>query len=275
MLKIYSVHYHKPEFITWQHETFKKFLSPQYELIIINNARDNLNRGALNFKCEQLGLRVINTYSDTPFSLAGKHHADSLNYVWQSEIKNQTDLCMVCDGDIFLLDYFNTEIFLNGNIVSGVKQNRGGYGYISPTLVFINLQKLPNKQELDWEGCCVNQTYLDTGGGWFDYFEKNPEIKKKFKPIPCTWHIKAENENLFILPKSLLHSYKNGFDVEFYNDVFLHFCRSSGWNPQDITIFEDKINWVETFVNKRLNEEIQVNKTGFNMINDKYFGWKL
>jgi len=276
-ITLYSIHYNKPHFIKWQFDSFYKFLQNPFQLIIVNNARTNEMRLEINKAATELNLISLQTYSDIPFDYAGAHHASAINNVWQnsaSRIKG-LDIVGVMDGDIFLLDFL--KLGDNDWSIMGAPQHRKGHEYITPTIVFLNMKHIKSPEELDWEGIKVEgtETHLDTGGGFYNYFNKYPEVKKKCWLLNQSWHISERNVNTNLLPKEIKACYKEGFDVELFGNKFLHYCRSSGWNPKESEEFhKEKEAWVKDFVYKCIYREIIYQPKYFNICNDN-LGWRI
>jgi hypothetical protein len=213
---------------------------------------------------------VLDTYSDTDFGKAGKHHADALNQVWNKEITKHNDYALILDGDIFLLDNFNITTLLSKNKpMFGVPQHRGIFNYISPTVVGMDLSNIMMIEDIDWEGReIVPNVHLDTGGGLHPWCHAGA-----VRPLSNTWHIKADNKNLHTLPDAVMTAYQEGFDVELYEDLWLHYCASSGWKPHETEKFhKEKTNWVQKLIDKRLSGVVLLKYTGFNTKND-WLGW--
>ncbi len=278
-VKIYSIHYNRPDFVKWQFDSFKAHLKDEmFEYFVINNAREQHVRDAITRQATELGLseNVIHTHSDTPFHLAGKHHADSLNMVWKSHMVHDKDCYVVfVDGDCFLIKDFSVNEFMNDEwILAGPRQQREYvYHYLTPTIVIANMEKLPEPETIDWEGTGVNGTRLDTGGGLYWYYEKHPEIKSLTKPLNSSWHIKQENGNKHCLPKELLQYYDDSYHIEFFGNEFLHYCRSSNWDHQSQEHHINKSNFVLSFIYSTINGTITAVEHNFQMPNDYYFGW--
>jgi len=276
-LKIYSIHYNRPEFIVWQNDSFKSFLKCKdgFELVIVNNARDTGLRQSINNVCQEQNLQVIETTSDAPAHLPGKHHADSLNYVWKNNICKD-DFAMFCDGDLFMVKDFNVDDFMEDNVLAGSYQHREKiYQYLTPIVIILKPAQMPDCQTIDWEGIGVNGVRLDTGGGLYNYFVNHPEVKHKTKRILNTWHIKAENNNLHVIPEELKDLYDDSYNIEFFGNEFLHYCRSSNWDSQTDQHHLNKSNFVNAFVYGCINKSIKATEHNCQIINDTYFGWLL
>jgi hypothetical protein len=287
LVKVYSVHYNRPEFIRWQIMCLNKFLKDTFEYIVINNAREQAMRDQITLTADSLEVSVIHTHSDTPFHLAGKHHADSLNSVWKSHmIKDKGCYVMFMDGDCFLVAPFSVNEYMAGDVTfGGSKQQRDHiYHYITPVIVMANIDLLPEPEIINWEGIGINNTRLDTGGGLHLYLEKYPEVKAKIKAMHNTWHIKPENKNMHCLPDSLVAEYDPEYHLEFFGNEFLHYCRSSNWDHQAAAHHQAKSDFVGKFINNAIQAAYdnpllsgkfgeKAKEHNFQIPIDTYFGW--
>lgn len=275
---VYSVHYNRPDFIGLQVASLKAHMIDPYELIIVNNARDPYTREQINQTANSLGLKTIQTHSNTPAHLPGKHHADSLNYFWKNHAVNQFgNYVLILDGDCFLVHKFSVNNFMKDGVpLSGPKQHRQHkYEYLTPTVVIADIDLLPEPETINWEGIHLNGVALDTGGGLHIYLEKHNDIKKKTKAMHSTWHIKPENNNMHCLPDELLNSYDPTFNIEFFNNEFLHYCRSSNWDNCTPAYHKLKSDFVFNFVSETLNGcSIIAKGHNFQTQETTYFGWK-
>jgi len=270
LTRIYAVHYNRPDFISLQKQCLDRWFLTPFEYTVINNARSPDDRNYITHAANLVNAQVLDTYSDTDFGKAGKHHADALNQVWNKEITKHNDYALILDGDIFLLDNFNITTLLSKNKpMFGVPQHRGIFNYISPTVVGMDLSNIMMIEDIDWEGReIVPNTHLDTGGGLHPWCHAGA-----VRPLSNTWHIKADNKNLHTLPDAVMTTYQEGFDVELYDKIWLHYCRSSGWDWPNGDYVRVKSAWLKEFIDKRLSGEVLLKYTGFNMGVNEYLGW--
>src|SRR5271165_385891 len=119
-VKIYTIHYNRPDFIQWQYDSLKAHLKDEYEYIVVNNAKEEIFRQHINNICSSLKINCIEThYTD---ELAGKHHANALNYIWQNYMSNDIDAySLIIDCDVFLIKQFCVNSFMNDAPIAGPK----------------------------------------------------------------------------------------------------------------------------------------------------------
>jgi len=279
MIKILSIHSHRPDFVKMQAITFQRWLKPEFDLTIINNARDAETRDLISQAAEDYGLNVVHFESDIPFSLCGKHHAMALNYAWQNW-RSLYDFTMVMDGDVFLLDDFDVREYMGSAPLAGAYQQRHNaltrqrYHYLGPILAIAS-HTLPDTERMDWEGCEVDGIVnLDTGGKLYYYFRRFPEtVKAKTLSMLQTWDINYENQNVIVLPEKMIEQYDERFGVQMFQEVFLHYTRSSNWDWKEESFHRAKTSWVKHFISERLEGRAHLKRLGFMINKPEYFGW--
>jgi len=276
-VKIYTIHCNRADIIKWQLDSFKCHLSDQFELIVVNNARDPNHRQEINNAASELKLEIIETfYSEGP---VGKQHADAFNYVWKNHsIKNNGTFTIMMDGDIFLIKKLNINDFMKDYAFAGAYyKRRPHYHYLGPAVVIMDTENIPDAETIDWEGPKLYDTgvevALDTGGGTYLYFQSHPSMKEKVKNLKSSWHIKEQNGNRHCIPDSLLNEYNDEYHIEFFGNEFLHYRASSNWDWRSEDHHRLKSEFVKKFVYGTIDGIIIAKEHNFQMQNNEYFGW--
>jgi hypothetical protein len=277
-VKIYSIHFDRPEFIKWQYDSFKHHLQDNYEYIIINNAFNNSIERQINQEANNLSIQVINSPTSKLSTLAGIHHINAFNYAWNNYAVKDKNYSILMDGDCFLVKSFSVNSFLGNYVLAGPKQRRNyKYHYLTPTIIIANPENIPDANTIDWEGIGVmennQEIRLDTGGGLYLYYQSHPEVKKLTKEIKSSWHLKKENSNLHCLPDQLINEYNDEYCIEFFGNEFLHYCRSSNWNYQSEQHHKLKSDFVKKFIYGTIDNSIITKNHDFQTHNKEYFGW--
>lgn len=270
---IYSVHCNRPDFISWQVQTFTKWFSTPFEFVVVNNADEPQYRASIDEIALANSCRVLNTKSER--SLPGHKHADALKQLWKDACQNKEHFVMIIDGDVFMIGGFNIKEHLSGHAMSGCKQQREyKWHWLTPVVMVFDMEKLPEPETIDWEGgAAPDGTRMDVAGNLFYYLEKHPEVKEAVRDLGHTWHIKNDNKNLHILPDEIVSDYKENWNLEIFGKVFLHYCRSSNWDGQSQSHHLEKTYFVGKFLSKTLNDEIAAKDIEVFCDNDTYFGW--
>jgi hypothetical protein len=218
-VKIYSIHYNKPEYIKIQNDTIKKYVNFDYEFIIVNNAYDSEIRTKINQSSELLDLRTIQCNNSIK-GLSSISHQNSFKYIID-DFKNGDDV-MIIDHDLFLMDYLNTSYYEKYDMTilplnpwqNGI---RGSVEYPWPGLIIFN--KVKNKEQISFNSGSIENQPCDTGGHLYYYIKNN------------NLNIKRISESSLETDELLMSSLDN---------IFLHLISGSGWNKNyDL---ESKIN---------------------------------
>lgn len=274
-VKIYTIHYNRPEFIQWQYDSFRCHLKDEFEYIVVNNARDPGIRDEINAIAKIVGIECIETFSNA--ILSGKHHADSFNFIWKN-YASKDDYVIMMDGDCFLIKEFSVNSFMKNYILAGPKQQREfKYHYLTPTIIIADINNLLDVKTIDWEGIGViengKEVRLDSGGGLHNYYQKHSELKYQTKELKSSWHITSENKNLHCIPNSLLDEYNEDWCIEFFGNEFLHYCRSSNWLVKSQEHHDQKSEFVKKFIYATIDGSIIPLEHNFQIDNNIYFGW--
>lgn len=273
IVKIYSVHSNRPDFIGLQAVSFSKWMRTPYELIIVNNADDPGQRQEIEKQAAAHSLTTVQTRSTR--DLPGFKHADSLKQAWANHvIKDRENFAMFVDGDIFMIGDFDVAEYLDGHAMAGSKQQRNHkWHWLTPIVMVFDMAKIPEPETIDWEGGeAPDGTRMDVAGNLFYYLERHPEVKAQVKWMHHTWHIKAENGNRHVLPDNMQH-YQDHWNLEIFGDVFLHYCRSSNWDGQTPDHHRAKTDFVSGFVSGTINGSVVAKRLDYMIPNDTYFGW--
>lgn len=276
-VRIYSIHYNRPDFVKWQYDSFKHHMIDSFALVIVNNARDEILRQEIKKASADLGLECIETHYDD--ILEGKHHANCFNYIWKNcAVRNSNEYIIMLDGDCFPVSKMNVNDFMKDSILAGPYQQRNRkYHYLTPTIIIADIDNLTDANTIDWEGIGVMENdvevRLDTGGGLYNYYLKHPEIKAKTKEIKSSWHIKPVNKNKHCLPDQLLSEYDDEYHIEFFGNEILHYCRSSNWNHQTDEHHKRKTEFVKKFVYGTIDGSIVAKEHNFQADEKEHLGW--
>jgi len=74
MIKIYSIHYIKPEFVELQYHQFKKNCNDEYELIIVNNAFDDNTKNSIIDICKKFNINSIKITDNNSEKFTSQSH---------------------------------------------------------------------------------------------------------------------------------------------------------------------------------------------------------
>ena len=189
-LLIITHNYNQPTFIDLQYRTFKKFLIDEFEYVVFNDAIDANLACQIDTACNLLGIRCyrVPQKNRTPTNLkldlnrgvfwAAARHAEAIRYSMETLAFNHPGLVMMIDSDMFLIKPFNVDKFIKDNDIAGLQQVRDGkISYLWGGLMFFRMDKLPNKESMNFKNGLIDGTYVDSCGFLHYYFQANPQIK--------------------------------------------------------------------------------------------------
>lgn len=260
-----------PLFIEIQYHTLKKYFLSEYEFIVFNDAKDFpdfTNGGDVSLKnqiediCKKLQIQCIN--------IPNNHHrtnkdpavrcADSMNYILRYQ-KDNPDKYLVLDSDMFLVDYFDINVYANYDCAI-VLHSRNNYeiNYIWNGIFYFDMTKMKNKELLNWN-CC---TYCDVGGMMQEWLKKQMgdtpmpntnEIRLRkdrefhtnniyfIRYLPAhRWDIRefpgnlARNKKLIDFCQRDVRNSNNKFFCEIYDNVFFHYRSGGNWRQEGMKI---------------------------------------
>jgi hypothetical protein len=259
-MKIITSVVNNPLFIKLQHYTFQKYCKNDYEFIVFNDAKpfpDSSNGGDLTMKkqienmCNELKIKCINVDNrhHTKINNFTDRHADVFNNVILKYQKDNPDKYFLLDSDMFLIDYFDFNLYDGLTLCGVVHTRKKHFHYTSPQIAYMDMTLIDNLEKFSWSAI---PALADTGGrtGYW-LFSKIPNIDKYkvgelsgktinkiyfFKPhlTSLCWDetdipINIKNDRLVTLLKKDSRNKNDKFFCEIYNDKFLHYRAGSNW----------------------------------------------
>lgn len=195
---IFTYAYCCPEFLEMQLKTFKKFIKDDFELILFSDAPTEEGHYKIADACNLVGVRCIRVpqhiheypyylplnmpqiYTDTK-KPSNVRHAHAIQYSLDTIGFDHDDILLLIDNDIcFIRPLSITEFMQDCDIAAFFKGSANEQGatimYCCPALTFLNLKKLPNKRDLNFNCGWVNGCSGDTGGFTHYYLKSHPEL---------------------------------------------------------------------------------------------------
>ena len=239
---IYSTHYIKPEFIELQHDQFKKYCKDQYELVIVNNGKDEQLENEIRNECIRLKLRCIDFEKNPNVPLfCSQHHTVSLENVLVNHIKKDEtkNLTVILDNDVFAFREFSFIDIMNGKKVAGLYQQRS-YGGIEHEYLASIFMAFYN--DVDMSDFSFFNGIGDTGCGTFILVKR---YESEF--VKHTAAIDIEKDFVFTDNKKQ-HPYLEKYRSQIIHDCFIHYYRGSNWSESDPNYHEEKMNFLIDFL---------------------------
>lgn len=272
MNKIYTVHFNRPDLLELQYYSLKNHLKNDFELIVINNAKDTNTKHEIDKIAKSINSEIF--YGNAKSGLAGEHHQQALNNCWKTKCIYDKNYVWILDGDIFLLQDIEINSFMSNSEIAGARQNRKpNYNYLTPCVAIFNMNKMPEPELISWSGCCINGVGLDTGGETYFYLEKYKDIKSNSKDLKSSWHIKNENKNMHCIPDELKELYDENYCIEFFGNEFVHYRASSNWNYQSNNHHDKKTDFIKKMVIGSVDGSVNIKNHNFQINDPTYFGW--
>lgn len=267
-IRLLTFHYNKPDFLEMQCKTFKKFMKDDYELIVFNDAADPGISEEIRITCEKYGVRCVryeqewhktdplNNYikqilvdpelihSHIAFvrgensieSQPSIRHAHVIQYAMTYFGYDHDDIVAIVDGDCFPIRPIYLRKWLQKRQIIGInrKIKEENLEYLWVPFIAFDINKLPNKQELQFHPDIINGYLHDTGAHTYHYLKNHPEVSvEKFQGYSSTsfsgYSLLAIRNYGFNLKEAVfIKDLPYPLCVEFHIDnCFLHFGASS------------------------------------------------
>ncbi len=276
---IFTHSYNRPDFIEIQARTFSVLLEDEYELVVFNDGPNEEMKKKIEKTCKKLGLRCIRVPQELHVGdgSPGSRHVHGIEYAFRLIGYDHKGIVALVDSDLFLIKPFSIEKYLAGYDVAGELQGRGNatieVRYLSPILIFMNMQTLPNKRTFSLAGGTIHGFGCDTGAQSYYYFQNNPTAHRKLiyslHPGNLAYNIGCQIcSNLTCqkclgimwehnIPKnviSFIHECPN-LNVEFFLDChFLHYRGGSNWDGQAAEYHRIKTQALNHLIDKIIAE---------------------
>lgn len=192
------------QYIALQKQSIAKYFTQPYQYIVFNDAKDTADLTSFNIVyppkiqslCESLGIEHIripqslHSHRNDVFSKAYTENDD--HYVSRCALATQfatnyarknfpdAKYLLIIDCDMFFINSFNIEEYMQDIWVAGVTQARGHFEYVWNGLFICRLDT-PQLNLLSWEAGKVEDVFVDVGGHSIFFLRTLPS--EKFKAI--------------------------------------------------------------------------------------------
>lgn len=221
MIHIFTSVVNRPDFVELQQKLFKKFLKNEYQFHIVDDSIVESIESEFQSVCFENGLQY---YKKPPRASAmnpAQACADTIQWTYDNIIcKNHSeDIVFFLDSDMFLIDEFDIEEYMEDAIISGLPQIREHITYMWNGIMFFNMPKIEDKT-IDFSDGVVEGQMTDVGGMTYWYFKKTG-IKMKETDVQYPTHY-----NDIDLQKDA-----GGYNMELHLDgKFLHYRAATNWH---------------------------------------------
>ncbi len=206
-------------FLELQNKSIQKFFNTDYEFIVFDDSREikhiisynKIQTDDIKKTCNNLNIKYVripqklhkrrgevlpeafmqrkgeHSYDDHPVTRCALAVQFAFNYV----INNYKDCYLfILDSDMFFIDNFNIDIYMNNYDIMGIKQSRDKINYLWNGLFICDLLKCNNINNFNWEAGSVNvldennnktsEAYsCDVGGHNYYYLKKEGYFTSK------------------------------------------------------------------------------------------------
>ena len=252
MYKVFTYSFNNPKYLEYQSRCLKKFSLEPFEFYCIDNSVDPYIRRRLNKVCADNGIRhEINKKPD--HSLPGTSHYSALQWSYNEFMQNNTGLSLILDHDMFPVKPFSVSSELNGAQIAGIRQEREHVIYLHPSVIILDMDKLPNKHTINFNGQLVDGVAVDIGGQLGAYFRDNPNVKVNYM------NAHKVDKSSDIIPEDLKINYRcdpNATDLhpfEIAEEKFLHTMLGSNWCYIDKQKFEARNSLIYSILERYLS----------------------
>jgi hypothetical protein len=278
---IFTTAYLTPEFIPYQSECIKKFITVPYEYYVFDNAPTE----EIASKNKEMSQYVNANYiripqvnkNLNPSVGAGYSVNYSLQYIYNTLIYRGIVMCL--DSDLFPMRLFNPIERIGDYSFVGRQDSRGHVIYYTNQFFITNFNKLSDINELDFLPSTVDGHQCDCGGKLYTYFKARPQlIVDHMKNNIYSGRITKDNINS-LCPALFKPYYSKELEMlpeafsEIFEDTFLHYRAGSNWIGHDSNLVFKRSDNLYTFLcNKLIDWNIPSDKDNKYIISTVLYG---
>ena len=227
-VKIISPVVNSPSFLDIQITKFKENLSNDFELICIDDSKqDSMNDQFMDVCSRHSDVATWFRNTRSPVSGPSMGHANAIQFALDNIVYTSCldDIVFLIDSDIFLMEKLDLIEFMKGKEIASFMQSREDVDYLWPGFTLLNMPEI-KKYESDikfFPGWFGGQM-CDTGGESHNFLMEN-NIQPH--PINCKFEGEYKGETLVNMET-------------FMDEKFLHFRGGTIWDGK-VDVFKQKI----------------------------------
>ena len=214
--EIFCFVYNRTDLLPRQLACFRRYFKGEYNLNVVCDYRDDRYVNTFADICEKEGVNFYKRKSEPGFG-PSEYAGQTLTWAYDTIMKGQDALALLVDNDMFLIEDFNMEEYMEGYDFAGLHQQRGDIEYIHPGIMLFNLKAVEN-YNFHFHPCTINGQMLDSGGGTYELMNK-----LKFRNTNIEYPEEFNGMDL----KEVDEGY--GFELHIDQKV-LHARNSTGWH---------------------------------------------
>ena len=220
MIHIFTSVVNRPDFVILQNQLFKKFMKNDFKFHIVDDSVDSEITEHFEIACS---LNELEYYRKPPTNKRmnpAQACADTVQWTYDNIIRknHSNDIVFFLDSDMFLIDEFDIEEYMDDAIIGGLPQQRGHVTYMWNGIMFFNMPKIEDK-DIDFSDGIVEGHMTDVGGMTYWYFLRTG-IKMKESDVDYPTHYNDID----------LQRDAGGYNMELHLDgKFLHYRAATNW----------------------------------------------
>lgn len=224
-IQIFTTVVNRPDFVELQNKLFKKFLKDEYQFTVVDDSvDDNISKKFKNI-CQKNDINYHKKNEKIPNLNPAQACAHAIQWTYDNLIKKNcsSDIVLVCDSDMFLIDEFDINKYMEDTVIAALAQHRGKVEYIWNGIMLFNMPKIFEiDSNIDFSCGVVENELTDVGGYTYYYFKKN-NIKFKNTGVTYPTHfndMELQNEEV-----------TKGYNFELHlDDKFFHYRAATNWH---------------------------------------------
>jgi hypothetical protein len=280
--------YNRSDFIEMQYRTFQKFLQDDYRFVVFNDAVDPSAYREIRDVCNKYEIECIDIPQEIhsrpyltrgpelPWNNPNVRHSNCLQYAMNTLGFQHQGPVAVLDSDVFLIRPFSIEQALNQFDIAAVMRGAITIYYLWPGLMFFSMDRLPDRESLNFNCGLLNGESVDAGGYTYNYLISHPEIKYKALneifgyQVGCPYRYASEQmfdktpeeekpmkyQQMGFNRQEISFIMKKPDSIWFLCDNhFLHYGAGSGYEKEGSMYHQQKTQLINDFLDEILSNE--------------------
>lgn len=222
LVKIYAMVFNRPDLLQQQIDCFNKYLQDDIEFNVVYDTRDDEYLEQFKEICEKNSVNFYHHQSQ-PGGTPSFYNSDAIQWAYNNLACKDDEDCFILflDHDVFPIEEFNVNEFMEGYDIAGCAQERAHITYVWQGLLFLRKSTVM-EEDFDFYPKNVDGQLLDSCGGTYALVH-NPNIRYRATSVEY-----PEDYNGINL---LDEKNSNGFGFELHIDgKFLHSRNASNWH---------------------------------------------
>ncbi|MEW6688190.1 MAG: glycosyltransferase family A protein [Pseudomonadota bacterium] len=227
-VQIFTSVVNRPRFLEYQARLFRKYLRNDYRFHVVDDSVQDAVTGEYERVCREHGL----LYHRKPKRIRRQDPsaATSAAIQWAYDTlirpRHASEIVLFLDSDMFLIDAFDVEAYIDGYAIAGLLQRRGHVVYLWNGLMLFNMpQIMRHGGDLDFSCGRIEGFAVDTGGGLYHFIHRDG-VKLRETDPGMQPQYPRELDGIALRDAAATQ----GYDMELHcGGRFLHYRAASNW----------------------------------------------